>query len=184
MSRLSQAVNVIALCAVLVACGGPAGSGPVGGGPGSGAPASATRTHPGEVPSGPGRPSGSPALTPEAATIAYVVAARTVTAADAGAPHHRADRYLSPESPDLGKGLQVRDAPPVGATRRPVDVRLEDAGSAEDKVMFRVTYTPVSTAADGTLTRGPREHLYVTAAYQPSGAWLVHSESSTPPPTP
>ncbi len=122
-------------------------------------------------------PTADPGVTltdPEAVVRAYLAAARSVTAADAGATHLRAAPYAVPGSPPATVGVLVLDAPRPGEVRT-ASVRALDLVAA-DRGDRRRGYR-----ADVETRTGPPGGPVVTAATtasvvvarQPDGRWLV-----------
>jgi hypothetical protein len=124
----------------------------------------------------------SPITDPEAAARAYLVAAETVTANDAGRRHDRAAPYMAPGNPALTTGLLVSDPPSAGHSRTIEVVAIDEhARNGDlDRIAFRITYQrhlsptiPASTA----LPDGALRITYVVVERQVAGDWLVLSQS-------
>lgn len=115
---------------------------------------------------------------PEAVARAYLVAAHTVTAEDAGHTHLRAAGYAAPGGPGSTVGVLVIDPPPPGAARRATVRTLELVAS--DPTDRRRAYLATVETATGP-PAGPAEIALVTTqvvlAHQPDGRWLVAAET-------
>jgi hypothetical protein len=116
---------------------------------------------------------------PEAVARAYLVAAGSVVAADAGRTHLRAAAYAAPGSPPATVGTVVLDPPPAGQTRAAVVTALELV-AVNRSTLRRGYLASISTAtgSPGALTVIDDATAYVVLARQPDGRWLVVADTS------
>jgi hypothetical protein len=119
---------------------------------------------------------------PEAVARAYLAAAHSVTAEDAGRTHLRAVGYAAPESPPAGVGVVVLDPPPPG-TRRTAEVTAlalvaRDAG--DRRRGYRAELGTVGGAA-ADVAFAVRD---VVLARQADGRWLVTADTPANPDLP
>lgn len=111
---------------------------------------------------------------PQAVARAYLAAARSVDAADAGATQRRAAAYAVPGSPPA-VGVVVLDPPPPGRARRATVTALDLV--AVDDADLRRGYRATVTA---TPAAGPASTSYVVLARRPDGRWLVAQDTPQP----
>ncbi len=115
---------------------------------------------------------------PEAVVRAYLAAAHSGTADDAGRTHLRAAPYAVPGTAAADVGVLVLDPPPPGATRTATVRELELI--AADRGDRRRGYRAVVETRTGA-DRGPSDTTLLTSdvvvAQQPDGRWLVAAET-------
>ncbi|WP_327302272.1 hypothetical protein OG730_00935 [Streptomyces sp. NBC_01298] len=114
--------------------------------------------------------------TPDSIARAYMTLSHTVTAADATTPHRRAEAYMTSDNPERGTGQRVHDAPPPGVTRQPADMKVSLARPQEDRLIYRVTYTPVLTRGGKIIKTEPVVTTYVVCDWQPNNTYRVSRE--------
>lgn len=114
---------------------------------------------------------------PEAVVRAYLAAALSLTAEDAGRTQRRAVPYAEPGSPPATAGVLVLDAPPPGEVRTGTvrDLALVAVDRGDRRRGYRAavetrTGPPAGPVATAALTRS------VVVARQPDGRWLVVAE--------
>ena len=120
---------------------------------------------------------------PEAVARAYLVAAHSVTAADAGRTSLRAAAYAAPGTPPASVGRIVVDPPEPGSVRTAaIDginlVAASDDGHRRGYLATVRTMTGPPGASDPVVTTVT---AYVALTLQPDGRWLVGAESPDPP---
>ncbi|HXV92530.1 MAG TPA: hypothetical protein VD813_04465 [Pseudonocardia sp.] len=130
-----------------------------------------------------GRGAGAPAADPrvdltdpEAVARAYVAAARSVTAEDAGRTHLRAAPYAQPGSPPATVGVLVLDAPPPGVARTATVEALELVAAVPGDRRRGYVATVRTSTGDLPETTGTTT-TYVALTRLPDGRWLVSAES-------
>ncbi len=114
---------------------------------------------------------------PDAVVRAYLAAALSVTADDAGRTHLRAAPYAVPGSGPATVGVLVLDAPPPGEARTATvrDLQLVAADRGDRRRGYRAAIEIRTGPAAGPLgtTTGTRS---VVVARQPDGRWLVAAD--------
>jgi hypothetical protein len=118
---------------------------------------------------------------PESVASAYVVAAETVTANDAGARHHRAERYMALANPAIASGLLVTEPPPPGHARTIEVLSIAEHARNDDiaRIAYMITYQrhlSPAIPATTTMPEGPARVTYVVVERQAAGDWLVLSQ--------
>jgi len=125
---------------------------------------------------GPDPPAADPAVDltdPTAVARAYLVAARSATAADHGRTRRDAVPFAAAGSP-AAVGVLVLDPPPPGQIRTAAVTALDLVAAAEDD------HRRGSRATLATSTRGATTAVtsaYVVLARQPDGRWLVVADA-------
>jgi hypothetical protein len=118
-----------------------------------------------------------PILDPEEAATAYLVAAETVTADDAGRRHRRAEPYVADENPVSVSGVLVADPPPAGSSRTIEVVSVTEWARNDGRIAYQITYQPYLSPSipptDERTAEGPERVTYVVVAQEPEGHWLV-----------
>ncbi len=128
-------------------------------------------------------PAGSTTITdPEAAAIAYLTAAQTVTSADADRPHRRAEPFMDRMNPLAASGVFVWDTPVPGVART---IRIDSSSEyarlpSGDRISFQITYRRLD---DGQPTGEPVTD-YITVQRHDDGRWftVLHSARLSPNP--
>ena len=180
---LAAALAVAAVAVALLLVGSPdRGSGPALGA----ALDAADRTALGATPPrrGAAAPPADPAVDltdPAAVARAYLTAARSTVADDAGATHRRAAAYAVPGSPPAAVGIVVLDPPPAGQVRRAAVTAL-DLVTTDEPDLRRGYRAAVVTATGppGGETADAPSTAYVVLARQPDGRWLVAQDTPDP----
>lgn len=117
-------------------------------------------------------------LDPAAVARAYLVAAHSLSADDAGRTHLRAAGYAVPGSPPATVGVLVVDPPPPGAQRR-ASVRALELVASDPADQRRAYLAAVET------TTGPGDLAvftgHIVLAHQPDGRWLVAADTAENP---
>jgi len=123
-----------------------------------------------------------PITDPEEAATAYLVAAETVTADDAGRRHRRAEPYMADENPSMVTGVLVTDPPPAGSSRTIEVVSATEWGRNDGRIAYEITYQPYLSpsipANDEKTAEGAPRVTYVVVAQEPEGHWLVALQSA------
>jgi hypothetical protein len=116
---------------------------------------------------------------PGSVASAYVVAAETVTANDAGARHHRAQRYMAPANPAIASGLLVTEPPPPGHARTIEVLSIAEHARNDDsaRIAYMITYQRHLSPTIPAMPEGPARVTYVVVERQAAGDWLVLSQS-------
>lgn len=121
---------------------------------------------------------------PAAVARAYVIAAHSLTAADAGHTNRRGSSYTEPGAA-VALGIVVLDAPPPGGTATAVVTELMPIGTdpSGDRRGYTLDYrirtgSPGSAGADG-----PVRSRYLLLVRQGDGRWLVAIDTADPPNT-
>src|SRR4051812_13188461 len=133
---------------------------------------------------GPAPPPADPAVDltdPVAVARAYLVAARSADATDAGRTHRQAASYAAPGAPPAAVGVLVLDPPTPGQVRTAA-VPVLDLVAADDgdrrrgyrAIVATATGPPGGTAVPAVAT------AYVVLARQPDGRWLVTADTPEP----
>lgn len=130
---------------------------------------------------GPAPPPADPAVDladPAAVARAYLVAARSADAADAGRTHRQAASYAAPGTPPAAVGVLVLDPPPPGQVRTAAVPAL-DLVAADDGDRRRGYRATVATATGppGGSAVPTVATAYVVLARQPDGRWLVTADT-------
>jgi len=124
-----------------------------------------------------------PITDPEQAATAYLVAAETVTADDAGRRHRRAEPYVADENPVSAAGVLVTDPPLPGSSRTIEVVSAVEWARNDGRIAYQLTYqpylSPTIPAGDERTAEGPPRVTYVVVAQEPEGHWLVTLHSAT-----
>jgi hypothetical protein len=116
---------------------------------------------------------------PEAVARAYLVAAHSTSAADAGRTQLRAAGYAVPGSPPAAVGVIVLDAPPDGSAATATVTALELV--AADRDDRRRGYRAELGIATGPPGAAPAVELVardVVLAREPDGRWLVAADTT------
>jgi hypothetical protein len=122
-------------------------------------------------------------LDPQEAARAYLIAAESVTAGDAGRRHHRAESYMASGNPAATSGLLVSEPPPPGHSRTIAVIDLAERARNEDlgRVAYRITYERYlspTIPATAVLPEGGLRSTFVVVERQASGEWLVLSQNT------
>lgn len=134
---------------------------------------------------GPDPEAGDPRVDPtDAAAVAraYLVAAHSTRADDAGHTQRRAVPYAQPGSP-ASVGVVVLDPPPSATGRTATVTGLWPAGASDDRRGYRAQLS-VRTRAPGRPATVEVVHTLVVLAGQPGGPWLVVTEGGEGPDDP
>ena len=172
----------------------------VAGGAGSDAPAGTEGVGPGAALSGPERaevagppvqagdaaPAADPTVVftdPEAVARAYLVAAHSHLAPDAGRTNRRGLPYAVPGGPDGSVGVVVLDAPlPGQVSVAAVDgLALFGTSPAADRRGYRADYRIALGSAGALGPPGPVRTRYLVLVRQADGRWLVAVDTTDPP---
>lgn len=138
--------------------------------------------------SSPSSPTPGAITDPVEVTRAYVVAAESVTADDAGHRNHRARPFMASTNPAASTGLLVTEPPPAGHART-VEVRAIDEHARNDdldRIAYRVTYQRYlspTIPATSALPDGPSRDTFIVVEHQAAGDWLVVSQTARLDPT-
>jgi hypothetical protein len=120
---------------------------------------------------------------PEAVARAYLVAAHSHAAADAGRTNRRGMPYAVAGGPDGGVGIVVLDAPPPGqvSVAAVEDLALFASSPEGDRLGYRAAYR-VAMGPPGALgPPGPVRTRYLVLVRQADGRWLVAVDTTDPP---
>jgi hypothetical protein len=134
---------------------------------------------------GPPAPPVDPAVDltdPAAVARAYVTAARSTDADDAGRTHLRAAAYALPGSPPAAVGVVVLDPPPPGQVRSAAVTALDlvTADEADLRRGYRATLTTTTGPPSGPRTAA-ESAAYVVLARGPDGRWRVATDAPVTP---
>jgi hypothetical protein len=138
------------------------------------------------VQAGEAMPATDPAVVftdPEAVARAYLVAAHSQVAADAGRVNRRGMPYAVAGGPDGGIGVVVLDAPPPGQVSvvTIADLALFATSPQGERLGYRAAYR-IAVGPPGAL--GPPSSVrtrYLVLARQADGRWLVTVDTTDPP---
>jgi hypothetical protein len=130
---------------------------------------------------GPEPPPADPAVDltdPVAVVRAYLVAARTAGADDAGRTRRQAASYAAPGSPPAAVGVLVLDPPPRGQVRTAAvpELDLVAVDDADRRRGYRATVATATGPPDGAAVPAVVT-AYVALARQPDGRWLVTTDT-------
>lgn len=117
-------------------------------------------------------------LDPEAVARAYLIAAHSLGADDAGRTHLRAAGYAVPGSPLATVGVLVVDPPPPG-TQRHASVRALELVASDPADRRRAYLAAVETTTGSGDLAAFTGH--VVLAHQPDGRWLVAADTAENP---
>jgi hypothetical protein len=184
------AVTAVAVVAFLLTAGGTTEAPPSGDPPIGGAISEEDRIALDAVPVERGEPAApaDPAVDladPDAVARAYLGAAHSLTAEDAGHTHMRGAAYAVPGSPPATVGVIVVDPPPPGSARTATVTALELAAAdhGNNRRGYRAEVGTATGPPGGPLVLGLGER-YVVLARQPDGRWLVAADSPATPDLP
>jgi hypothetical protein len=130
---------------------------------------------------GPAPPPADPAVDlsdPAAVVRAYLVAARSADAADAGRTRRQAAPYAGPGTPPGAVGVLVLDPPPPGQVRTAAVPALDlvAADDGDRRRGYRATVATATGPPGGTAVPAVAT-VYVVLARQPDGRWLVTADT-------
>jgi hypothetical protein len=116
---------------------------------------------------------------------AYLAAAHSVAAADAGGTHLRAAGYAVPGSPPATVGVVVLDPPPAGSVRTAAvtALALVAADHGDRRRGYRAE-VGTATGPPGAAAVVDLVARYVVLTRQPDGRWLVAVDSPATPDLP